>query len=141
MTLKFGGCFAPPLTDEMLDQYEELAEVAELSIKEAMLRLLKVVKTWWELPESRKSGKPHATGRGMMVPLEDEHVALIDEDMPWRDELNAFAARFDKIHPVEQKTLRDAAHHLLWFANELYHDPDNSEQPEFGREPITNDKI
>jgi hypothetical protein len=142
--MNFGGCFAPPLTDESLARYEVLAESAPQSIKDAMLALLKPIKIWWELPESSKEGTKHATGRGVMIPLEDDHIAAIDTEMPWRDELNAFGQRFDAIHPVEQKELRDAAFHLLWYANELYHDPNPTNEgarPEFGREPITNDKI
>lgn len=129
--VQIGGSFAPPLTDEKLARYEELAAGASERVREGMQSLLKMCKAWWELPDSAQEGQPHASGRGLIVPMEKAHVEELWDLVPWKDELDVIAAHFDGISPTDEKELRDAAHHLLWFGYELTQD----------REPITNDKL
>jgi 3-oxoacyl-(acyl-carrier-protein) synthase len=92
-----GGVFAPPLTDAKLAAYKELAAQAPPQARDAMESLIKCVETWWELPDSTRDGTPHASGVGVMIPLEEDHAAALDDHIPWRDELNSYAARFDAL--------------------------------------------
>lgn len=141
-----GGSFAPPLTDASLAAYKSLAEAlpATSPVRDAMLRLHACVSRWWDLPESTGGGRPHPVGRGFIVDLDKEIAASLWDSIPWGggkdadgnpvpDELGEMARVFDVIPatPAASKALRDAAHHLLWFAKELNLD----------REPITNDKL
>lgn len=110
-----GGSFAPPLTDELIDKYEQLGQTAVGSVADALRSLLKVVKMWWELEESKQPGSPHpvdaeaiANGRrplfgAMMIPLEKEHQKHLWDDIPWDDELDLFAQRFENVQLEETK--------------------------------------
>ena len=131
MPLTFGGNFAPPFTDQKLDAYKALAESAAPEIKDAMLVLHHCVAKWWNLPESTGAGKPHASGRGLMVPLDDSIKADLDDHIPWPKELAAYGQLFESISNETHKPLRDAAFHLLWGVQELNLD----------REPMTTDKL
>lgn len=142
--IRYGGSFAPPLTDESLRRYAEL--VATLDPAEPAgdyaRRLLECCRVWWGLPESAREGRPHPSGplrtkdgrayeAPLEVPLEDEHQKKLWELIPWRHELDLYGAEFDRLDPKAQKELRDCCFHLLWHARELERD----------REPITLDKL
>ena len=129
MATRFGGSFAPPLNDDLVANYKAMAEAlpADSQIRDAMLKLHTCCAQWWELPESTGGGKPHASGRGTIIGLDEPIKKALWEAIPWRTELDAMAKLFDGIDAIKQKPLRDAAHHLLWHANEL----------DLDREPIT----
>lgn len=138
MPMMYGGSFAPKLTEDMLDGYKELIEDIDPTaakhygpVKDQMTRLAKMVEVFHETPESTRAGTPHPSGRGMVVPLAKEEVERIDAHVPWDYEVESLKELFDKIDPVEDKELRDAAHHLLWYAVELVKD----------REPMTLDRV
>lgn len=133
MPLTYGGTFAPPFTDEKLADYKALAESPSTSpeVSDAMLVLHACIAQWWELPESNGAGKPHISGRGVIVPLEAEIAKTMFDAIPWKKELDAYATLFDGIDNGTDKPLRDAAFHLLWGVNELNLD----------REPMTTDKL
>lgn len=126
-----GGSFAPPLSDDKIAAYKSLAATASPQISDAMNVLLACVEHWWELPESTQNGKPHGSGAGNIVPLEDAHAGSLDPLIPWAEELQMYAALFEGIDPATDKPLRDAAHHLLWTVREL----------DLGREPMTKDRL
>jgi len=130
---RVGGSFAPPLTDELLMKYEALVNDLDpqFPVRDAMVKLLDCCKQWWDLPESVGEGKPHPSGRGNIVGLDEPIKKALWDHIPWSHELKAFGVLFDGIDPVKQKELRDAAHHLLWHVVEL----------DLDREPITTDKL
>ena len=131
-TLRVGGSFAPPLTDELLDKYEALAAAAPADIGDAMRVLLACGRKWWDLPESGlEVSAPHPVGAGTIVPLDEPIAKALWEHIPWADELAMFGARFETIDPHTHGELRDAAHHLLWHVKEL----------DLGREPLTTDRL
>jgi hypothetical protein len=149
------ACFAPPLTDELLDHYAALADAAPGPVRDAMGECLAAVRAWWDLPESTRQDVERWTlnqpppnlppekrerfaasvaGRPKgftVVPLEESHVKALWDLVPWRYEIEAMQGLFDGIDPVGAKELRDAAFHLLWFVTELERD----------REPVTQDKL
>lgn len=134
MTQYIGGSFAPPLTDELLEKYEGLMKDldAKSQVRDAMQQLLHCCNRWWNLPESTGAQKrPHPSGRGVIIDLDEHLKETLWDDIPWDSELRAMGVVFDTIDPVSQKELRDAAHHLLWHVRELERD----------REPLTNDKL
>lgn len=131
MTPKYFGSFAPPLTDELLDRYEELAASAEPQVRDAMNELLACCRKWWDLPESGADGTAHPSGRGVVVPLDKPIAEALDSVIPYADELDVMRKRFEAIDPNTQKELRDAANHLMWHVDEL----------SLGREPISTDKL
>ncbi len=128
-----GGSFAPPLTDAKIAEYEALvAAVSTSPIRDALLRLLALLKQWWELPESTGTPtRPHASGTGTIVMLDGAYQSALFDAIPWREELTLFGQLFESIDNGTQKPHRDAAHHLLWHAFEL----------ELDREPLTSDKL
>ena len=128
-----GGSFAPPLTDELLAKYKAIIDAlpAQSQVRDAMQSLLVCCEAWWEQPESMGSGKPHTSGRGVMVALDEPIAKALWESIPWKEDLQGYGKLFDGIDPVKEKPLRDAAHHLLWVCFEL----------ELDREPITTDRI
>lgn len=128
---RIGGSFAPPLDAEGLKKYRELAESAEPRTRDAMLSLCDMVKAHHSLPKSKKAGSVHPSGSGVIVPLEDKAIEDLDPHVPYEDECRLLGELFDKIDAGRQKELRNAAFHLLWFANELTRD----------REPMTSDKL
>ena len=132
------GTFAPPLTNEKLQEYSELADNAPGSIKEKMKNLIEMVLVFRETPDSKNEGRPHPSGRGFIIPLEQKEIERIWDYVPWNDdgedhinECNMIGELFEKIDRATNRELRNAAFHLLWFARELAMD----------REPITSDKI
>jgi hypothetical protein len=128
---RIGGSFAPPLDATKVVAYRRLADSAPPQIREAVHKLADMAVLFQETPRSSLPGAPHPVGRGVIVPLEKAEVERIWDAVPWAEEIEMYAALFDKIDPVTAKSLRDAAYHLLWFAVELEKD----------REPITNDML
>lgn len=126
-----GGSFAPPITEEQLAAYQALADSAEAEVREAMLTLHNCVAQWWELPESTVEGQPHASGRGVIVPLTNDLKAQLFDAIPWSRELKSMGELFEQLDAATQRDLRNAAFHLLWYVNELNLD----------REPISLDKL
>ncbi len=127
-----GGSFAPPLDDAKLASYKAMAESLPPSpVRDGMLELHACVSHWWTLPDSKGQKTPHPSGMGAIVKLDAEHQQVLWESIPWEHELAGMAALFEGIHPISEKALRDAAHHLLWHVKEL----------DLGREPITTDKL
>lgn len=130
---QFGGSFAPDFTDENLASYRQMIDGLDPQspVRDAMDKLHAMAMQWWELPESTGEGKPHPSGRGIIVDLDEPIQKSLWEAIPWGHELDAWAKLFDGISPVDEAPLRNAAHHLLWLGWELFRD----------REPITLGKL
>ena len=128
-----GGSFAPPLSDAILASYRQQIEALpeRSQLREALAVLHNCAAQWWEQPDSTGDGKPHLTGRAIVVPLDTAIAEALWDHIPWDDELEIFAKLFDAISNETDKPLRDLAHHLLWHAVELALD----------REPLTADKV
>lgn len=132
MTMRFGGSFAPPLTEELLASYKSQIDSLETSpLKDALTKVHECCTAWWDVPESTGGGRPHPSGAGTIVDLDDDLKQKLFDAIPWKEELAMYQSLFDGIDPVGQRDLRNAAFHLLWHAKEL----------ELDREPITNDKL
>lgn len=147
MSKQIGGSFAPPLSDEKLAVYQELINLVpeKTQLREALDTCMKCVKKWWELPESSSSSKPHGSGRGALIELDDSIKSDLWDLIPWKEEIETIKKLFDEIKPNADtinpitdrvipnynRDLRNAAYHLLWHVVEL----------DLDREPITNDKI
>jgi hypothetical protein len=101
--------------------------------------LCQMVEVFQETPTSDESPEPHRSGFASVIPLKEEEIQRIWDYVPWNDsvpgdhvnECAQLAELFDGIDPVQKKDLRDAAFHLLWYAQELALD----------REPITTDSL
>lgn len=128
---RIGGTFAPPLDEPLLTRYEHLTEQGGEKIREAMNKLVKLLRTFWQTPRSRLPGSNHPSGKGVIVPLEDSEIKRIWDDVPWMEELTLYGTWFEAIDPIRDRDLRNAAFHLLWYATELCLD----------REPITADQV
>jgi hypothetical protein len=126
-----GGSFAPPLDADKLATYNALAHDAPEQIGEAMHKLIDMVTRFQQNPCSGAECKPHPVGVGHIQHLEESEVKRIWDAVPWKEECDMYAKLFDGIDAATNKELRDAAHHLLWFAYELTAD----------REPCTCDKL
>lgn len=126
-----GGSFAPPLDTAKFEAYTDLAKTAPEQIGEAMRKLLDMVALFQQTPASNAEAKPHPVGVGHIQHLEEAEIKRIWDAVPWKEECEMYAKLFDGIDPQKDKPLRDAAHHLLWFAVELTND----------REPCTCDKL
>ena len=128
MTQKYGGSFAPPLSDETLATYVSVVEgMPESPACDACQKLCVCVKQWWELPESTSPGRPHQSGMGTIIDLDEQCKKALYDTIPWREELVMMQGLFDQL----TGDARHVAHHLLWHVFELDND----------REPITNDKL
>lgn len=128
---RFGGSFAPPMDDAKLASYYELAEKAPPAVRDEMQKLCRMMEVFGETPRSRQRGTPHPSGMGAIVPLEPAEIHRIDQHVPYEHECKMLTELFETLDPEEQRDLRNAAFHLLWFAVELCKD----------REPITNDQL
>ena len=127
-----GGSFAPPLPAALLAEYRKLVVSQPVTpITESMSSLITMVEQFATHAPSDSAGTAHPSGKGTIVPLHPDVVKSIWELVPWQDEINLMGARFEQIDPVNQKPLRDAAFHLLWFAGELTRD----------RMPMTSDLL
>jgi hypothetical protein len=130
-TRRFGGSFAPPLTDELLAEYKATIDTLPASaLRDALGVLHNCCVQWWEQPDSVGEGKPHPSGRGVIVDLDPEIAKALWDHIPWKEELDATQKLCDAI-PADQKDLRKCAFHLLWHARVL----------DLDREPITTDKL
>lgn len=154
------ACFAQPLTEDKLSEYEDILNSLEHSpIKDAMRACLECVKAWWEIPVSENDATiplnilhKGKTVSYNVVPLEKEQVDKLDETTPWMHELLSYKDLFLSLphgtietqkvidgsvrsvcEVVDQKAhnLKNAATHLLWYAIEICHD----------REPLTNEVL
>lgn len=116
-----GGFFAPAMTSEKISKYESLLDDSDVpgDVREAMEKLL-------NLATIRQAG--NQTGGS---PLHPEEIRKLDVHIPWDWEIDAYRKLFDEIRVETSKALRDAAFHLLWWAEMLSK----------GIEPTTQDKI
>ena len=131
---RVGGSFAPPLTDDLIQVYQDLIDGLDCPspVYDAMAKLMACVRQWWDLPESSPDGsQPHPSGSGVIVPLDSPIASALWEAIPWKHELDGMQALFDAIPAGTEKALRDAAFHLLWHVKEL----------DLDREPITSEKL
>lgn len=153
---RFGGSFAPPITDDLLDQYRELAKGPEYAeAKSYMVSLINMFDKFLDEEDSKQPKEPHPSGMGHIQKLEDKTIKKLFDHVPWPKECDAYQEAFEEILPVAQDaensrriqeykeeggiglpddfkpTLRYAAFHLLWFAKELSED----------RQPLTNDQL
>lgn len=139
------ACFAPPITDELLEKYRTLVRdytasvVGGEQIKDALETCLKCVEKWWSLPASNDpdTQKWSVLHRGKpttfkVTPLTKELVKDLWEATPWMSELGLLSnpegtGLFDGL----KGPIRDCAFHLLWHCKELTLD----------REPLTSDVL
>lgn len=135
MPMTDGGSFAPPLTDDLLAYYAGLIDTLprESQVREALTKLYQCCDEWWEQPESTGGNgtSNHKSGRGIVVNLDEPVKKALWEYIPWTEELNLYGELFDRLSPITEKELRNAAFHLLWYVKEL----------DLDREPITKDKL
>lgn len=149
-------CHSHPMSDEKIVRYGKLiAALPSGQLKSILSSLLACVSAWWLLDESKR--RPIALGKTLggetfdVVPLEEEHVALLDPVTPWMYELDAvqpiimampsgkgpeIAAApgrpaYSEVTDPDAFELRTAAADLLWFCKEISSD----------REPLTKDKL
>lgn len=137
------ACFAPPLSDELLNTYQELTRGISGPVADAMLTCLIPVRLWWKLPESKCPGQTlkifHRTDPNVervetpikVTPLEEQHKKDLWDSIPWGYEIDAIQKLFDTISPATNNALRNAAFHLLWYVRELNAD----------REPLTQEAL
>lgn len=140
--VRFGGSFAPPLTDKMLADYGAMiADVdPQTEMGEALRTCMKCVKAWWDVPVS-SGGTFNHPGNPFMIGGQPVHVLVHEMDegtktalwdsTPWMAELAHYGKLFDELHPGSQRDLRNCAFHLLWHCKEICSD----------REPLTMDKL
>lgn len=135
---RMGGSFAPPLSDELLDRYESLAEGAGGEVGDAMASLCAMCRAWWNLPDNDGPSTPHPVGSfefqgkklvADVVAMRQEDIDALWDLVPWPYECQAIQSLFDTLPTGSE--LRTPAFHLLWHAIELSKD----------REPITTDKL
>ena len=125
-------CCAPPLSDELLADYDTRIALLEAGpVQDAVRLLWRAAEKWWNLPESDSSPKDHPSGRGKVVELTDGLKKSLDNLLPWEHEIKGIESLLDSIDPVADKATRDMSFHLLWHVKELC----------LGREPITLDKL
>jgi hypothetical protein len=128
---RFGGSFAPPLTDELLAEYKAAVDALPASaLKDGLLILYNCCQKWWEQPESTEGTTLHPSGAGTIVSLDPAIAKALWDHIPWKEELATIQVLCDAI-PASQQKLRHCAFHLLWHAKEL----------EMDREPMTSDKV
>lgn len=133
-TGRFGGSFAPPITDDKLKEYEQLAKERKgTPVGDAMESLCLMVREFQKTGKSKLKGMPHPSGRGTITKLEPDEIKRIDPVVPWSHECEAMQRLFDDLpsRTQDDKQARNAAFHLLWYAKELTAD----------REPLTNDQL
>lgn len=97
---RFGGSFAPPLTDALLAKYKAIIEGmdAKSPIRDAMQKLYDCVTKWWEEPVSTKGAKrAHQSGTGSILDLDKEIRDRLWDCIPWDTELDAMQELFDPI--------------------------------------------
>jgi len=102
---RFGGSFAPPLTDAILAHYTQLVDGLDpkSQVGDWARYLLACVKAWWEEPESTGEGRPHPSGRGIIIDLDSEIAKRLFDAIPWKDELKMMQAVFDGVQVEEAR--------------------------------------
>ena len=140
------ACMAPPLTESRLAEIRQITGgVHDERLHDAMTMMLQCVEKWWSLPDSRAGDQvvkgvkkkrvewefDQGRTRVSEQPLEEQYVDALWNVTPWMDELLALEPLLEKIDPVSQKALRDAAFTLMFFCKELTLD----------REPMTMDRL
>lgn len=95
---QIGGCFAPPLTDELLTSYD--AKINNLEpqsrARDILQKLLALVWAWWNLPESNGKASRGPFG-AMAMPLDPKVAEELAELTPWTAELQAYEAALDEL--------------------------------------------
>lgn len=105
-----GGSFAPPLSDEKIEEYKEMIDGLEDGpVKESMTTLMNCCGVWWDLPEpegTETSIHPATVGRkdlqgrdrqATIVRLQKDHADALDEHIPWGHELKGMRELFDSL--------------------------------------------
>jgi hypothetical protein len=115
-----GGSFAHPLTAEKLAKYRELAGEGSPAVKDSVLSLCDMVEAYLALPEPKGAARPHGSGEGRFQDLDQEQVEALWQVVPWPHEANAMQRLFDDL--PARSPLRDAAFHLVWYAQKLSRD-------------------
>lgn len=113
---KLPACLAPPLTGEALARYRRLVDGVppKTELRDALDALLACVEPWWELPESKASGRveplrfSHRAAGGErvdtavpVVPLEEGILARLWYVIPWERELQAMKPVLDAVQAAE----------------------------------------
>ena len=130
MFRQVGGSWAPPLAPTKLQTYEVLAATAPARTRDYMGQLIKMLRVFWETPQSKRAAVANGHRTHAVVPLEEEEVKRIWDYVPWSPEIDMMSAAIDEeVPPSGDVALRNAAYHLIWYARELVCD----------REPVTND--
>lgn len=102
------GCFAPPLSDELIAGYETLVNALpdeRGDVRDAMRECLTAVKFWWTLPESKGTPKD---GKLLIVHREKEAIVRLTtltpdlvkqlwDVVPWPYEIDAMKSLFNKL--------------------------------------------
>lgn len=94
---RMGGSFAPPLTADKIAEYRELAKQADPKVGSVMESLCTMVETFQQTPASTNGGRPHPSGRGTIVALEQKEIERIDPVVPWDYEVEAYQKLFDEL--------------------------------------------
>lgn len=129
--MPIGGSFAPPLIQSKVSEYRSIAATANEEVKYHMLKLCDMMDAFSKQGGSSLPAKPHPVdGNIPIVPLEKKQIEALWDHVPWPNECEMIQKVFDGIS-VDNKKLRDAAFHLLWYAKELTLD----------RLPLTSDKL
>lgn len=133
-----GGSFAPPLDARTLERYYDLALTAEPEVRDAVRKLCETANAYLSVKnDPAHEGKVpapvryHPSGYGEIRALPGAAVLALDPHVPYPRELEYLKGLFETIPADAQGALRDAAHHLLWYAAELCLD----------RHPITTDTL
>ena len=110
---KFGGTFAPPLSDEKLAEYKALIDAQPESVtKDALKILYRCCDAWWSVPESTGEGHPHPCGRGVMVDLDKPIAEALWDSIPWKEELDHFEVLAKEVQKGESE--RNSAKLSAW---------------------------
>lgn len=90
--VRYGGFFAPPLSDEKLEKYRKMVKGLPTSpVKDAITYIFPGGEIWWDLPEPNGTKtEPHpANPRMLIVSLQEDHKEVLDPHIPWDHELQA----------------------------------------------------
>lgn len=111
-----GGSFAPPLSDELLAQYDVLVSALDSreQTTDIITQLLACVRAWWNEPDSTGGGKPHPVlGRAVaVIDLDGDIAARLWEAIPWREELEAWKPLLEPLEYAANK--RNEAKLVNW---------------------------
>lgn len=106
---------APPLTDEVSAAYEKtIAELGPGSqIADYATRLLRCCGVWWDLPEPAGKAVWRDQSQPIVLPLTDEHKAVLWEHIPWKSELDSIASFLASL-PDDAEDLAYAERSRAW---------------------------